>query len=489
MTILEEHGLFWWHDQIVPDHHFAPDTAIGGLLKIDDDGRIILELHGVFPNEHGPLGVMVGPRQYDDKQIQGVLKQSNKRVLLIGLFVNGGRYSSKGISYQQFFVKDCLIGDHSIPRENTKLKFVSLEVKLNGFEEWLRLGSISISRATDTLSTGYTKPESHKYKICDGILSITFGLAGKISVLAQTDTVSFKEEASIFFKPNISFDLAGMREQYQSISDLLIVLTGSSYRLSWPSVSLDEHSSYQWYFVKFGDLESNQAPRIQDCWTNFVQLRNNFSEICSTWKEKRQKFGPAFYLYLGTKRGISLYAENRFVNIIWGIETFHRTKMPTSPPQTWHDKINRIADQVLDEADRKWLLGKLKYSYEPTLAERIYDIFIELPIGLDPSRLRTFATACAAMRNVISHFGGRKYSDEYGDFVKDIEKKSDALSTLYHCLLLHEIGVDSAVLNWWVYEGFRAYPIRASFVEVGLFDESMLKIAETKSNEIAISAW
>ncbi len=41
-----------------------------------------------------------------------------------------------------------------------------------------------------------------------------------------------------------------------------------------------------------------------------------FGDIWSDWKKKREAFGPGFYLYLGTHRGvIRLYIENRFVNL------------------------------------------------------------------------------------------------------------------------------------------------------------------------------
>ena len=43
-------------------------------------------------------------------------------------------------------------------------------------------------------------------------------------------------------------------------------------------------------------------------------------------KTKREEFGPGFYLYLGTRRGMALYAEHSFVNLIWGLEAFHRKK-------------------------------------------------------------------------------------------------------------------------------------------------------------------
>ena len=56
-----------------------------------------------------------------------------------------------------------------------------------------------------------------------------------------------------------------------------------------------------------------------------------------------------------------------------------------------------------------------------------------------------------------------------------MEKKSEALSYLYHALLLNEIGVPEEMLNWWIYKGFQSYTIKEAFFKVALIDEAALK--------------
>ena len=55
MAILEERGLLWWSDEPIPEGKFAPEASITGLLTIDEDGRITLELDGYFPNRSFPI--------------------------------------------------------------------------------------------------------------------------------------------------------------------------------------------------------------------------------------------------------------------------------------------------------------------------------------------------------------------------------------------------------------------------------------------------
>jgi hypothetical protein len=165
-----------------------------------------------------------------------------------------------------------------------------------------------------------------------------------------------------------------------------------------------------------------------------------------------------------------MYAEHRFANLIWGLEAFHRTKYNGRNVPSLREKIDRILDGVTKPSDKRWLERRLRFADEPTLEQRIFDVLQSLDIGLDDLRLRTFAGRCAKNRNDISHFGGDRDGSDYQKFLKDIDAQGDALSTLYHALLLKEIGVDSEIIKFWIYEGTRAHSITQSFTEVGLLN-------------------
>ena len=97
---------------------------------------------------------------------------------------------------------------------------------------------------------------------------------------------------------------------------------------------------------------------MHTCLTHFPKVRDTFGDIWSNWKRKREEFGPGFYLYLGTRRGMSLYPEHRFVNLIWGVEAFHRTKYPTDP-SSMAARIDNIVAQISDETDKNLFVGSL----------------------------------------------------------------------------------------------------------------------------------
>jgi len=410
------------------------------------------------------------------KCIQGLLRDSDERIFLSDLLRAGGRFSSSGISFDRFRATNALIGRPAFPAAAQAPQFDTLEVPLQGFEEWLRLGSIELTRAEDGISASYVRPGDLTYDGDDGSLTIAFDAETDSSYMQRTHSFTIKESASLRLRLRSARSLSELHMQYGMIEDLLILLTGSDYRLAWPKVSLAESPKYRWFFPRLTSREPAAAPELHDVITNFSELRDQFGSIWSRWKAKREEFGPGFYLYLGTRRGMQLYVEHRFVHLIWGLEAFHRKNSVPEESDALAQKIERIIKQVAAAKDKKWLRGRLKTAHEPALGQRLFEVFAALPIGIDKAKLRKFSDECATLRNQISHFGGAQHGKPYFDFVRDLHSKSSALSTLYHALLLHEIGVDASILKRWTCSSFGSYPIKVNFVEVGLLDPSVLQV-------------
>jgi ApeA N-terminal domain 1 len=189
------------------------------------------------------------------------------------------------------------------------------------------------------------------------------------------------------------------------------------------------------------------------------------------------------YLYLGQRRGHRIYLENRFVNLIWGVETFHRVKHPEHPTAS---KLKERSERILakftkedlenktTKVDIKWLAGKLKHS-EPSLEDRIFETITSLPLGLKQKAIRHFARSCADRRNDISHYGGQRQKGKNNDFIMDLAKKSDALEYLYHALLLQELQLEEQIVKNYIYDSYKSFRIKHALVEVGLLDKGILK--------------
>jgi hypothetical protein len=475
MAILDERGLFWWHDELIPDRQFAPDSSIGGLLKIGKHGQITLELDLYFPSEHGPMSGIVNRGKPIERCIQGILKVTGKRVLLSDVSSNGSRFSSNGISYESYRAMECVVSDEPFPAAKEPPKYDNLEIRLDGFEEWLRSGPIDIATLGPTISINYKSPDDISYS-CDGSELLvrsepelhSSGMLGRYAA-------SVRESTSFVLRFHQPMTLNDLRTQFGLMEDLLVVLTDSDYGLDWPWLSIKSGTRQRFYFARQTSTTSIEKPAYYNCPTNFRQIRDRFGSIWSEWKKKRERYGPGIYLYLGTRRGTKLYIEHRFANLVWGLEAFHRRGGLSTADQSTKETIDRIIGRITDLEDKKWLQSKLWNAHEPSLSTRLFDVLNRIPINLEEKRLQDFSETCAKRRNDISHFGGLRSGGSYSDFIRELNNLSEALSTLSHALLLFELGIEPAVIKHWVYDSFRAGQTKAYFHLVGLLDKRDLK--------------
>lgn len=479
MSALEARGLFWWADEVIPDGYFAPESCVSGFLKIDNEGRIALELDGYLPSEHGPMSALLQRPVAGGRKIRGLLKGSGEHVLLLGLVSDGGQMTTQGISFERYSASGCLVCEtNPVPQS---LRFRRLIIPLSGYEEWLGLGTIKVSRTSRMVSATYKRQKKNRYDLASGSLTIDFDLRSQLSGARGGSDLTMTETGTARFSFAQAQDIDQIKKQYLLFEDLLNLLTATDYALDWPFAVFGKNHRARFYFGKHFDRQLATPPRFSECVANFPALCKTFGAVWETWQAKREELGPGVYLYLGTRRRIPLYIENRFINLVSGIEGLHRRRPPPSTPTALQEKIKRILGEITDAGDKKWLARQLRFAHEPSLGDRIFETLSKLPLGLEHKRLRTFARACNQLRNDISHYGGlrpephSKGSVTYDEFLRRVSNASEALSILYQMLLLYEIGVSAERLKWWVSQGFYSFTIKTVFARVGLIDESEVK--------------
>ena len=215
MPVLEERGLFWLSDMPVPEGQFAPLGSIAGTLTVDDDGYVSLELDSYFPTKHGPFGVLNEQGKPLGKDIYGVLRASNNRVILTGVMPNGGQMKTNGISHQEFVATDCLAGSFDFSSDPLALASDTLEIELLGFEDWFWLRSIKVSRTDDRISADYERPPEVTYKVADETLMFDFDVTGT-APYNFGDTFSIKQKVTLRFSLGLR-GLAGEAERSVSV--------------------------------------------------------------------------------------------------------------------------------------------------------------------------------------------------------------------------------------------------------------------------------
>lgn len=294
----------------------------------------------------------------------------------------------------------------------------------------------------------------------------------------RDSSLSLTEYAEIVLTPKQALSLAEMQALFVLFADLFILLTGSDFNLDWPTLMCgegDQAQRLQLYFARHASREK-EPPGPHKWWVNFPKISSQFGELFANWRRRREQWGPGVYLYLSTRRSESLYEEHRFIMLVWGLESLHRRRAePARGAEKLQQKIERILSRLEEGKDKRWLQRQLEHAGEPSLEQRILETLEGLPLDLEKDALRKFARACAEKRNEISHYGGRRHEGKYSDELEDLHKKSEALSNLYHILLLREIGIDDTTLNAIAHRGLRSFTIKSSFVAVGLLSPEALK--------------
>lgn len=467
--ILEERGRFWWHDKPVPEGCWAPNsenTQIG-TLKIDDEGRSTLELDGFLPRIDSSFHLFLHYQELlsHKRSIQGLLKGSNKYILLENVQGFGGMFRTSGISYPGYTANRSLISDDIFRHE--PLSFQKMEIDLKGLEQWLRLGNIKVnSDDPDRISFSYERPEEIHYPLDDGELVISYRY-NNVFRFPDSFRFSFNENVTLSYCPKENKSLEEMEQQFFLIHDFLIMLIGSSFELESPYL-INDGTRMKFYLTRMKG--SSKEVEWFNCWTNFVQLKRGFGKFFSTWRKKRESFGSGFYLYLGNLRKMDLYVENRFMNMIWGLESLHRRKHEGPENPKILEKVQRILACITRKEDRDWLKKQLENAAEPALADRIFQLFSSIPLNIEKEKLKEFSKVCADTRHDISHFGGKRDEEDgisYSDFTIKVAKISEVITYLYHALILHEIGVKIDIKNM----NQKGWRLKQALASLGLIEQ------------------
>lgn len=401
------------------------------------------------------------------RKIRGILRDSGRGILLFDVARGAARHSSYTISVEGFSAAQCLISDQQFDDPINQPAFSYINADLKGFEGWLRSSAIGVKSGKTLVTAKYRKPKRITYRLPNGRLLFSYHLTGSHQGGRHPD-LTWSESTYIRFRPNKPISMDATIEWHRWLQDLMILLTDSNYCLEWPEVRWGKHDCTL-YFQRL--TSKAEPPRLHECATNFPDLQESFGTLFGSWKTVRETYGPAVYLYLGTRRGMELYTENQFIMMISGLEAFHRTKYGDPKSRRASAKLDKIVGQISDDKEKQWVAERLAYTTMPNLEQRIFETLNALPLGFDKKRLRTFAEECAKLRNDLAHYGGhRSKTTAYTDFVSSLQKKINAISPLYHALILIEIGLDPNAVRTWATESLPAFRRRWYFAEAGLMD-------------------
>lgn len=463
-SILREHGLFWWCDETIGPGEYFPKNHVPGVLEIDDGGKAFLNLEGALSRGDDIMRVFLSKLNSEQRllPIQGILKESARYVLLPAPYQNGGKASHMGLSHENFASSTCLVSPEIISAKPEKV--YGFETLLDNLDDWIGRNSIRLAKTKTSFKASYRAPLKSKYKLTDFTIEIGHDLEAPFAPSIARE-INLREHTRITVRTRRGNDYAWLEESHRSLADLLTLLTGTQVYLAWPRIKLRGKKDCTYYYSRASGVTKKLSRHEHTLPLSIISA--DFGKIYESWHYKRQLYGPGLYLFLSVMREQKTYIENKFVNLIWGLESLHRKTATANV----NDKIQKKVSDIIEAVPRKhkrWLSSRLENAAEPSLKERLLNLFNDLPIVFDAKELDSFCAQCAGRRNDISHFGGIREDRDYDEFVSELNRLTNALFYLYYGVILQKIGIEANLIANWLFDGFKSVEIKRCFFAAGL---------------------
>ncbi len=138
-----------------------------------------------------------------------------------------------------------------------------------------------------------------------------------------------------------------------------------------------------------------------------ISIKEEFPTVVSRWFSIAPELRPALARLLATIYRPSSQVENKFLDLTSAAEAYHRRTSPLpSSAVTQHEaRLRRITDAIQSGSDKKWLMWRLRYGYEPTFQDRLVGLAERASPVLSEwlSDSMAFAERVSDARNLLVH--------------------------------------------------------------------------------------
>lgn len=418
-----------------------------GLLTINEDGGGTIDLdmaEWIWKREGKPFPAFMA----DKFNAVGFLPARKLYVWLQdaqlrtppGLSAGGGTRLG---SYLTLFYTSPVSGPEVAPA------IKKMTIPLGVLWPWLQYPMPKISRTDSTIEILYQPDMKDEFKLSNGSLAVRIGTS--ISQDIAKRTITPQQQAWLDFEFNRPLSLVESKDFFLHIEDFFVLLTDQECGLDWPEIELSENEGRGNIRV-FRRRPQKSEISAHNLWVGYPLIRKKFGEIIDNWIDMRPKYGAAFHLYLGVRRGNSVYVEHKFANFMWGLEALHRKVEPNSKTLSSdkEDKIKKICEatkDILNSNERRKLTRAIRDINEKRLSDKLHDLFSELSLGVPDEQLKQFTIKCADRRNAISHYGGPRNDNDYDEFIKEVIHLMMAVDQLYHASILKQIGISDEIIH------------------------------------------
>jgi hypothetical protein len=424
---------YWW----LPENE---DNKIAGLLYESDDGRQYLELFGRFEETSFSANV----KKYN---IINGFSSKGRYYTLFDTFVYNQTFNMPGFTNTTILVN--IVFEDLLVNSPDEINFNSIFTTFQYLDDWILINGLKINAENvKKQNVTYFEPDALQYNINN-----IFTLCIRFKAFPSTNAINTRE---ITIKQNIEIELVAkdntlewFLEKLQALKYLLMLLMNNPTKylfLKGKSSKTDKIVTI--YFKQNNEIQLKDSIGILDILVQFDKIKDRFSDILNTWFSLYNNYKSSFILFFESIYLLKkLNLENKFLNIIHSLESYHRKNQSYSNSymgkeeylSTIYKDLTKHIPTDLEEDFKEALKSKLKYGYEYSLRRRIKELFhlnnefiSGFIINSDILQKEIIET-----RNYLTHYDEKTNFVRDGNYLFDLCEK---IKVVFIILLLFELN-------------------------------------------------
>lgn len=336
-------GYFW-----LPSDE---ENRLYGTLKVEDGGKIELEILGSFPRNNIKMDRIVG-------KIEGGEYVTLEKCFALTLNIN---------VKIEWMVKNKIhvstLYKYIAYEENEKILFNSFSFSVDGLNEWLNIRKIKTDSLPNHHIIRHEEIENIKYNL-DGNIKLKFQIS--ITTHMAHYESSMRQSSRIKLVSNEKKSLEYFTKLANKIVNFLSFAIDESINIKDIQVTNSDivrecnTKKYPLKIEVYGQvmhfLKDSPEIKFYTMLFQYTAIEESFEEKINSWIDAYDVIEPALNLFFSVRYNPSQYVESEFLSLAQALETYHRQLYKTKI--TLRDRLKEIInpfheyignDEVIEE--------------------------------------------------------------------------------------------------------------------------------------------
>ncbi|QZA52636.1 HEPN domain-containing protein [Pseudomonas sp. 2hn] len=439
----ERAGVFW-----LPAN---PERKVPGVLTVANGGIVELSLHGDLDGG-GLINSLKSPGANHIGRIVGEVVKDGYVTIESCQYTNRSFSLGKRLSQNRIRATQAFIGFRS--SDEAPIEITHFSFRVDGADAWFAKTGLEIDFDEDSkFHATYTPLKSIVAQVEDFKLVISFSHSITPSQFSLNLNQSVKFELSSDRDRPVSDFMFAAFKLTNFISFGLDVTVGihdvrvGSRSLTEEVLGVERLLEFKLYYSSLPEVL--EEPEVGRGFFLFLypDVQGKFDNVLKEWFSAYEKINSALDLYFSVATGVHRYTDGRFLALVQGLETFHRT----ISDETLKDEVvfRRDLARVIKSVPkdlRKWVYGRTRYGNELTLGTRLSRIMKPFASSFGNAKARSkFVNSVTDTRNYFTHYNPDLKSRALSG--ADLLRASYKLEALFQLCLLQTTGFTDAEIT------------------------------------------